>query len=254
LKPYFQGPGVTLFCGDVRDVLPAFPSLGLSFDLALVDPPYNETSLKWDVWPKAWPRAVLDASKPHGSLWAWGSLRTFLAYRDEFKGWRQSQEIVWEKHNGSGLAADRFRRVHELAVLFYPDGAKWRDVYHSPQREPSNTKPPNVRRSGPTHFGGSRPDYVVTARPGERLVRSVMYARSSHKRARHETQKPAPILRRLIDYSCPPAGAVLDCFMGSAEALRVAYESGREVIGIDTRESQCEAAAVMFERLSKAAA
>ncbi len=55
------------------------------------------------------------------SLWCFGSLRFWLTEDRKFTdvGWRYAQEVVWEKHNGSGFHADRFKRVHELAVHWY---------------------------------------------------------------------------------------------------------------------------------------
>jgi site-specific DNA-methyltransferase (adenine-specific) len=34
-------------------------------------------------------------------------------------GFKYSQDVVWEKQNGTGFHNDRFRRVHEHAVMFY---------------------------------------------------------------------------------------------------------------------------------------
>ena len=42
IEPYYQEDGITIYCGDCRDILPTFPDK--SFDLVLTDPPYaNET-------------------------------------------------------------------------------------------------------------------------------------------------------------------------------------------------------------------
>jgi site-specific DNA-methyltransferase (adenine-specific) len=42
IVPYYQEDGITLYCGDCREILPQFPDK--SFDLVLTDPPYgNET-------------------------------------------------------------------------------------------------------------------------------------------------------------------------------------------------------------------
>jgi site-specific DNA-methyltransferase (adenine-specific) len=126
--PYYEGGGVTLFCGDMREVL---PTLG-QFDACVTDPPYGETSLAWDQWPDGWPALVAGHTS---SMWCFGSMRMFLAQRDEFAGWKLAQDtigefeidtMVWEKGNGSGPSRDdRFRRVHELATHWYR--GLWRD-------------------------------------------------------------------------------------------------------------------------------
>jgi site-specific DNA-methyltransferase (adenine-specific) len=66
-------------------------------------------------------------------MWVFGSTRMFLEHFSEFSGWKLSQDIVWEKHNGSGFFNDRFRRVHETVLHFYRDDAQWGDVFKAPQ-------------------------------------------------------------------------------------------------------------------------
>ena len=77
------------------------PDLGVTADCIVADPPYGETSLIWDRGRKA-------GSRSQGvtrSLWCFGSLRMYLERAAEFKsaGWQLSQDVTWEKHNGSGF-------------------------------------------------------------------------------------------------------------------------------------------------------
>ena len=37
IKPYYQEPGITIYCGDCRDILPHLDPV----DLVLTDPPYG---------------------------------------------------------------------------------------------------------------------------------------------------------------------------------------------------------------------
>lgn len=106
-EPYFDDGQVQLFLGDCREILPA---LGVTADLVLADPPYGETSLAWDRWPEGWLQVAATVSR---SLWCFGSLRMFLTHAGEFAdaGWKLSQDIIWEKNNGTGMATDRFRRT-----------------------------------------------------------------------------------------------------------------------------------------------
>src|SRR5690554_3039157 len=110
-EAYYSDEFVTLYVGDFRDYLPA-----LSGDAIVTDPPYGETSLAWDRWPEGWPASLAGVAD---SLWCFGSFRMFMDNLPDFADWKFSHEIVWEKHNGSGFAADKFRRVHELATLWY---------------------------------------------------------------------------------------------------------------------------------------
>lgn len=49
----------------------------------------------------------------------------------------------------------------------------------------------------------------------------------------YPTQKPVDLIARMIAAACPPAGLVLDCFMGSGTTVEAAERLGRRWIGID---------------------
>jgi site-specific DNA-methyltransferase (adenine-specific) len=123
VKAYYSNDAVALYVGDMREVLPA---LDVTADLVLADPPYGETTLAWDRWPDGWLDVAATVSR---SLWCFGSMRMFGERWREFGnvGWKLSQDVVWEKHNGSGFAADRFKRVHEAATHWYR--TRWAGVY-----------------------------------------------------------------------------------------------------------------------------
>lgn len=223
---------VRIITGDCRAVLPTFPAE--SFDCILTDPPYGETSLVWDRTVRGWAREALRVVKPTGSMWVFGSLRFFLDAGAEFAGWRMSQEIVWEKHNGTGLFNDRFRRVHELAVHFYPEASKWADVFKEPQFT-NDVTARTVRKKGrPAQWIGATGETVYKSQDGgPRLMRSVIQVRSEHGRAEHPTQKPVGILEPLLRYACPSGGTVLDPFGGSGSTAIAAKAIGAIATLID---------------------
>ena len=113
------------------DVMEGLATLAdCSVDCIVTDPPYGETSLEWDKVPPQWMAECRRVLKLTGSMWVFGSLRSHMAAADD--GWQVAQDVVWEKHNGSNSFADRFRRVHEIAVQYYRDDAKWSEVYKRP--------------------------------------------------------------------------------------------------------------------------
>ena len=240
MKPYYDHAGITIYYGDAREILPDLPS----GNAVVADPPYGQTSLDWDCWPDGW----LDCVRAD-SLWVFGTMRMFLLHATEIfaAGFSMSQDLVWEKHNGSSSAADRFRRVHEQMLHFYR--GPWEDVYKSVPTTPDAISR-NVKRSKnrTAHWGAIDNSSYVSEDGGPLLMRSVIYERSCHGFAVNETQKPVGIIRPLIEYSCPPGGLVVDPFCGSGTTLVVSREMGRLAIGIDSRESQCEEAA---KRLSQ---
>lgn len=236
MKPYYAGESVTLYHGDCQDVLPA---LGLQADCIVADPPYGETSLEWDRWPDGWLEAVKPVTR---SMWCFGSMRMFLAHGREFTlaSWRLSQDIVWEKRNGSGFHADRFRRVHETAAHWYQ--GRWSAIHHDVPRSAYSGHDKHARRTDqPGHTGAVRA--YTYEDDGTRLARSVMRLPSMHGSALHPTEKPLGILEPLIAYACPPGGLVIDPFAGSGSTLAAAALSGRRAIGIEVSERYCELAA-----------
>jgi site-specific DNA-methyltransferase (adenine-specific) len=251
-EPYYADDHVQLYHGDMREILPA---LGVQADACVTDPPYGETSLAWDRWPDGWPALV---AKHTNSMWCFGSLRMFTNRVSDFAGWKLSQDVVgehvvdtmvWEKHNGTGIAADRLRKVHEIAAHFYR--GQWREIYHETPRVPMESDPHrrmgNRVRGGVDrgeHFGAVGACAVVE--DGMRLARSVIRAKSV-RRGLHPSEKPVEILEPLIRYAVPEGGLVLDPFAGSASTLLTARSLGRRAMGIEANEKYCEKAA---ERLS----
>lgn len=146
MNPYYENAGVQIFHGDCREILPSLPRV----DVVLTDPPYGETSLDWDRTVRRW----MDyAEEITSNLWCFGSLQMFMdmARTAECSRWKRAQEIVWEKHNGSSFHADRFKRVHELAVQFYR--GEWSRIYKSPVTTPDATARTVRRKERPPHTG-----------------------------------------------------------------------------------------------------
>lgn len=235
-EPYYTDGVVTLYLGDMREVLPA---LGVQADCVVTDPPYQQTSITWDRWPKDWPAAV---ARVTNSMWCFGTMRMFLDQKDDFSEWKMSQDVVWQKTFGTGISADRFRRWHELVVHWYRD--RWADVYHETPRVTSDR--PLVKGSrtkGAQHVYGGGSNTVPWVDDGTRLMSSVMTHSSMFRRGTHPTEKPVPLLSPLIEYACPPGGLVLDPFAGSGSTLEAARSAGRRAIGVEADERYLEAAA-----------
>ena len=220
-----------LLVGDCRQIMPAHAP----FDMIVADQPYGDTALKWDRRVEAWHGVAKQCLKLTGSLWVFGSLRYFIANARHFEaaGLKYAQEIVWRKPNGTGMAADRFKRVHELVVQFYRRDAKWADVYNDVQRVPAVTgnKSVKVRQADRiAHAGRIRPrDYHDD---GTRIMKSVVEVKSV-RGGLHRTEKPVDLLTILIRTSCPVGGIVGDFFAGSGAVGEAASRIGRAYIGCE---------------------
>lgn len=207
-----------------------------SIDAVVTDPPYGQTSLKWDQWNGDFIPAVDRVLKPGGSMWVFGTFRMFVDHWHDFEGWSLAQDIVWEKHNGSSFHTDRFRRVHEQAVQFYR--GPWSDVYKGKVVTMDAVKKTVRKKAKPPHWHGKTgATNYVSEDGGPRLQRSVIYARSQHGQALHPTQKPEAIIEPLILNSCPKGGTVLDPFAGSGSTGFVAKRLGRQSVLIEADET-----------------
>lgn len=231
---------ITVLTGDCRDLLP-----GLRADVIITDPPYGVTSHAWDTWPDGWPKLAL-AAAPH--MWCFGIQSMWLERAAEFAGWKYAEEIVWEKHNGSGApsAPGRFLQVHELVLHWYQP--PWSSVCAEAPRLPyDGPRIGTVRRTSKKDapHRGAYKELTEWTDDGTRLARSVLRFPSSHATGVHETQKPAGLLDILVRASCPLGGTVLDLHAGSGAVLAAAEAAGRNSIGLEIDPAR---AAVLRER------
>lgn len=230
MKPTIIGDA-TVYQGDCR------PGMRLladsSADACIADPPYGDTSLKWDSKVDGWVAEIARVLRPNASVWVFGSMRFLAPLFAEFAtvGFKYSQDIVWKKQNGTGFHVDRFRRVHEHAVLFYR-GA-WANVYHDTQFTMDASAKTVRRKTRPTHTGHIATGHYVSEDGGPKMMVSVMEMRNEHGKAVHPTQMPVDLILPLLCYSVPPGGIVIDPFMGSASVGVAARIEGRKYIGFE---------------------
>jgi len=220
IPPYYEADGISVYHGDMRDVLPGLQPV----DLVVTDPPYvlglassvQETSkvggwadlMNAATWYGWWLAECRRLTAPGGAAWVFNSWRSFPALaRGAWEArWPIESLLVWDKQAvGTGMRGLRPR--YELVALFahrrfkIPDRTLT-DVY--PCRWPAGRKP-----SG------------------------------------HPAEKPVPLLRYLIEIS--GGRRVLDLFAGSGSTLVAAKQLGRSAVGIELEERWCELAAQRVE-------
>jgi site-specific DNA-methyltransferase (adenine-specific) len=222
---------IRLLAGDCREIM---PNQG-PFDLIIADPPYGDTSLAWDCQVEGWLHTAYYSLKPSGSIWMFGSMRSFMAVGSAAAqaGLRYAQDIVWEKQNGSGFHADRFKRVHEHVVQFYRANVAWSQVWNEVQTTPDATARTVRRKRRPPHMGHIEAGEYASIDGGPRLMRSVIQIPNCHGHAIHPTEKPVDLLQILIRTSCPPDGVVGDFFAGSGACAEACVASGRNYVGCE---------------------
>ena len=143
-------------------------------------------------------------------------------------------EIVWY-YRGAGTPKRDFARRHDI-ILRYGGSDRYFDP--DPARQPYAEATVarfehhigNVR--GGRDYGeqslnpqGKHPDDVITD------IQPI--APSAKARIGYPTQKPLPLLARIIETSCQPGDVVFDPFCGCATTMVAADDLGRSWVGID---------------------
>lgn len=220
IKPYYEEPGITIYHGDCRDILPHLEPV----DLVLTDPPYNlgkrygeGTNDARDLEDyRNWFREIFGVvyrKIGDGYLYCSHSDRgSYLAKEDlEGIGFSFVQTLIWWGKNGYSMQLHRktWSYRHE-AILFMSKG-----------------EPRDLEAGIPGMWYTS---VIEAPRP-----------QSNFKEGRHHpTQKPLKLYKNLIQRT--PGEAVLDPFLGSGTCLIAAKDLGRKAIGIEIEEKYCEIA------------
>lgn len=209
-----------------------------SIDAIIADPPYDMTELDFEQaidWVKFWreARRILTRKNSPVILFSQQPFTTDLICSNR-EGWRD--EIIWEKSMPVGFldANRRPLNCHENIQVF-ADAAE--DYF--PQMEWSNEnihKPP--ASTGAVHYN-KHTRLGTWEDTGSRYPRSVWKFAQRNTAFKktvtlHPTQKPLPLMERLILTYTQPGEIVLDPFAGSGSTLLAALKNGRRYIGSDT--------------------
>ncbi len=206
MKPYYDHAGITIYCGDAREILPTLPKV----DLILTDPPYG---IKADNRKKILSREKLAKARDYGESnwdnssppsWIFGLIQekaknVIIWGGNYFPLPPSSCWLVWDKDNGENDFADC-----ELA---------WTNLNKAVRRK-------LYRWNG-----------MLQQKMGdEKEVRF------------HPTQKPLDVMTWAIKQAPETCKTIMDPYMGSGSTFRAAKDLGRKCIGIEINESYCKIA------------
>jgi len=208
MKPYYSEPGIDIYLGDCRDILPTLPPV----DLVLTDPPYgisyssnmrvvspkfttikNDDSIDGD-----WLQLIRCQSFAMFTRWdVLGEWLKIIRPSITVRG-----TVVWHKPGG-GLGDLKRSYAPDYELIVYGSSDEW-----------------NL--------------------PGKRHGSVWVDTCDSSSRYNHPTQKPVGIMNMCIERF--GGQTILDPFMGSGTTLRAAKDLGRKAIGIEIEEKYCEIA------------
>jgi site-specific DNA-methyltransferase (adenine-specific) len=231
VKPYYQDGSVTIYHGDMFDILPTLSGVGA----VITDPPYSSGgAFRGD-------RAKQTSAK---------YVRTdTAAYRPEFAGDNRDQRsfLAWcalwmnaaRQASVPGAPIASFidwRQLPTLTDAIQAGGWIWRGIAVWSKK---------YGRGNPAGFS-SACEYVVWGTNGPALGQddypAGVFECQPPQNREHIAQKPEAVMQWVCRIA-PVGACVLDPFMGSGTTLVSAKNIGRTAIGIEVDERYCEIAA-----------
>lgn len=206
-----------------------------SVDCIICDPPYQSTSMSWDVQlpvDKLWEQYER-IIKPKGNIILFGSgLFAFKLALSNEKLFRY--DMVWKKSKcGSPLTAKYMPlKKHEMILVFGESAA-----YYEPQMSKGT---PYKRKYTPNKVNnlGYGIKGVETDNKGTRHPITVLDFPQKWRRQDqiHPTQKPVELIEFLVKSYCPEGGLVLDNCIGCGTTAVACINTNRKFIGFEIEE------------------
>jgi len=213
MKPYYSESGITIYHGDCREILPTLPKV----DLVLTDPPYG---LGID-------KALFKAADTQ--------------YGRAAAPKRNYGSTDWDKKPGNEIF--EIIRAHSTHQIIF-GGNYFTDIL--PPSKCWVTWDKKLLDQCSNDFADCELAWCSFDKPA-RMIRfmwsGMLQNNMKEKEERlHPTQKPVPVIQKLLEWFSLGSDVVLDPFMGSGTTLRAAKDLGRKAIGIEIEEKYCEIA------------
>jgi DNA modification methylase len=243
-----------IICGDCIEVLSKVQSAGGGFaELIFADPPFN-IGYKYDkyydkvkrknyiAWTEDWIKSCKRVLRPYGSF--------YIAIGDDYAadvkliadriGLVMRNWIIWHYTFGQ-QTKNKFARSHTHIFYFVNDKNNFTFNDHAIRVPSDRQLIYNDRRA---NSKGKIPDDVWSEY-------SRLCGTFKEREGWHPCQMPENLLARIITASSNPGDCVLDPFVGSGTTAAVAYQLGREYVGIEISESYVEKAEKRLEQIKK---
>ena len=144
-------------------------------------------------------------------------------------------EIIWCYYGPGSPGMKQFNRKHDN-ILWYCKNGSWK-FDENAIRIPHDEKTIGNFKEGLRGSGFIAGDYEIPEGkiPEDWWIMAIAgrYPNDGIKRVGYPTEKPFPLLERIIKATTNPGDLVMDCFMGSGVALSESMKLGRRFIGAD---------------------
>lgn len=251
MTPYYQRGGITLYCADNREILPALDAG--SIDLVFTSPPYNLGVSSGGGFPDKYTRndSMRNIDRPRkGGKWAGGELAWGYGVHDD--AMRPSEYRSWQRDTLTAC----WRLLNERGAIFYNHKPR---IQNGEMQNPLDLNPGlPVRqiviwqRAGgmnfaTTHYLPTHEWIVILAKPAFRLkskgASGVGDVWTVPQESGTSHPAPFPVFLPLRALETTGARTVLDPFVGGGSTLVAAKMAGVSAIGIEIEEKFCELAA-----------
>lgn len=199
---------IKLYKGDMLEVL---SELEQKFDLVVADPPYGVTDYDWDeLDTENWLKTIIPCLKEKYHLFWFCSPKYAADIEMIFRGLglEIQSRVIWHRRNMArgSHAKNKFIDTWEMILhignkpLNFPQG--WTDAWFDVQ----------IHAVPQTNFNDKK---------------------------LHPTQKPYPLIRRLIEFGSSPDSIILDPFAGAGTTGAACQEDDRQCVLIEIEEGYC---------------
>lgn len=251
-KAYFNEDGFTLYLGDSIKLLKKIEPK--SIDMIFADPPYflssggvschsgRQVSVDKGEWDKTvtpeeklsfnrkWIKLCRDVLKDNGTLWISGTLHNIysIGVALELEGFSIINNITWQKANPApNLACRCF--THSTETILWA------------------RKQLTSKKKGNHYF-----DYQLMKEiNGGKQMKDVwvipLVSKKEKKYGKHPTQKPLPLLERILLAASKEGDLILDPFNGSGTTGIACKKLNRRYIGIDESKEYLDLTIKRFE-------
>jgi site-specific DNA-methyltransferase (adenine-specific) len=242
---FHEEPGITLYCGDCREVLPLFDE---RVDSIVTDPPYSSGGLHLNGKQTA-------AGDKYLSAGHWSEKKTYPDYMgDNCDQWSWMQNArAWlmacyrlTVEGGHIYLFTDWRQIAAAVTSLQMAYWQYRGIVVWDKGNTARAPYPGGWRHGAEFllWGAKGSPWTVTNgewTPGIAPVHNVL-REDGVRGKQHVTEKPIEVASSVIRVSTPATGLVLDPFIGSGTTLEAAKLLNRRAIGIEIEPKYCEIA------------